>query len=203
MRALMKQTVSRLAADYTVLQDGEGIFKIHVPFALHTVKVEVSNASGHLCTMERAIVGDAPLTQRNMFHIFSAPDCEAGYIARRRRYHQLVKADTFDISFHGYDYTAYEIALWKDGIYFPVYENEKQVAMVHKGTKVRDNLDVYELYALDSRSMYTTVLFAAYIDVLKFRHAGEFCKNKVEVKFSFSLSRKARAMLNKSFMDKC
>ena len=97
MRALMKQTVSRLAADYTVLQDGEEMFKIHVPFALHTVKVEVSNASGHLCTMERAIVGDAPLTQRNMFRIFSAPDCEAGYIARRRRYHQLVKADTFDI----------------------------------------------------------------------------------------------------------
>lgn len=203
VRAVLKQAVSRLAADYTVLQDEEELFKIRVPFSMHQVTIEVSNAGGLLCTMQRAVVGDAPLIQRNMYRIFSTPGCETGYIARRRRYYKLLEPDAFDMSFYGYGYTAYEISLWRDGTYFPIYENGTQVAMVHKGTKVRNNLDEYELYALDSRSLYIAVLFTSYVDVLKYRNMDNVHRHKVEVRFGITLSGKARTMLDRSFVDKC
>lgn len=75
--------------------------------------------------------------------------------------------------------------------------------MIHKGTKVRGNLDEYELYALDQKRMLAAVIYAAYLDVLKYRNIGEGSKHKVQVKYTISLSKKTRALLDKSFMDRC
>lgn len=88
-------------------------------------------------------------------------------------------------------------------MYYPLYEGEQQVAMIHKGTKVHGNLDEYELYALDQKRMLAAVIYAAYLDVLKYRNIGEFSKHKVQVKYTISLSKRTRALLDKSFMDRC
>ena len=142
MRALLKQTISRLQADYVVLHNGEALYKIRVQFSVYPLYIEICDNKGPLYTVKSTIVGDAPVT-------------------------------------------------------------EQQVAMIHKGTKVRGNLDEYELYALDQKGMLAAVIYAAYLDVLKHRNIGELSKHKVQVKYTVSLSKKTRALLDKSFMDRC
>ena len=56
---------------------------------------------------------------------------------------------------------------------------------------------------MDQKVMLAAVIYAAYLDVLKYRNIGEFSKHKVQVKYTVSLSEKTRALLDKSFMDRC
>lgn len=203
MRALLKQTISRLQADYVVLHGGEAIYNIRVPFSVYPLNIEICDSKGPLYTVKSTIVGAAPVTQSQMYRILSSLGSEEGQVARRRNYLNVTRAATYDMFFSGHEYTAYEIGAWRDGMYYPIYDGEQQVAMIHKGTKVHGNLDEYELYALEQKGMLAAVIYASYLDVLKYRNIGEFSKHKVQVKYAISLSKKTRALLDKSFMDRC
>ena len=203
MRALLKQTISRLQADYVVLHNGEALYEIRVPFSVYPLNIEIYDNKGHLYTVKSTIVGDAPVTQRQMYRILPSSGFEEGQVARRRNYINVTWAATYDMFFSVHEYTAYEIGAWRDGMYYPIYEGAQQVAMIHKGTKVHGNLDEYELYALEQKGMLAAVIYASYLDVLKYRNIGEFSKHKVQVKYAISLSKKTRALLDKSFMDRC
>lgn len=46
MRALLKQTISRLQADYVVLHGGEAIYNIRVPFSVYPLNIEICDSKG-------------------------------------------------------------------------------------------------------------------------------------------------------------
>ncbi|EHO33462.1 hypothetical protein HMPREF0995_02597 [Lachnospiraceae bacterium 7_1_58FAA] len=51
MRALLKQTISRLQADYVVLHGGEAIYNIRVPFSVYPLNIEICDSKGGLSTL--------------------------------------------------------------------------------------------------------------------------------------------------------
>ena len=49
MRALLKQTISRLQADYVVLHGGEAIYNIRVPFSVYPLNIEICDSPWLTC----------------------------------------------------------------------------------------------------------------------------------------------------------
>lgn len=83
----------------------------------------------------------------------------------------------------------YMVGLGKQGDKSPIYCNESQIAEVDKGCIVHDNLDEYEMYAINENAMTIALLFSVYWDLLRYRNSGEFTYKKVSVRYNYTLDR--------------
>lgn len=73
----------------------------------------------------------------------------------------------------GRDFSIYEVGLGKDGMRYPIYDGETQVALIEKDAFVQDNLDAYRALAADYRAAPAAALLALYQDMRRFANRGE------------------------------
>lgn len=99
------------------------------------------------------------------------------------------RSDGFFLTRYGFDclelstgtvYDMYEVGLGKAGIVYPIYRDGVQVAEIHKGCVVHNNLDEYTVYAVDQEAQRNAVLLCVYLDGRGFARRGEMTKNYTE-----------------------
>lgn len=100
------------------------------------------------------------------------------------------------------EYEMFEVGLGKAGIAYPIYRNGTMVAEIDKSGTVYNNLDCYQVYAVDESALKNTVLLCLYLDARSFANRGEIMKSSVETLFYLTTNKKLKAKYDSSFKEK-
>lgn len=109
------------------------------------------------------------------------------------------------ILFEGKEYRGYEVALGKEGVFYPVYHQngngaETQIGLMKKEPVVVDLRDVYECFALEEKDMFPIQLYALYIDFWNFRRQGQAAVNSKELEAFFTTNKRLKEKYNPDFL---
>jgi hypothetical protein len=111
------------------------------------------------------------------------------------------KFDYFAMNYLGKQYSMYEIGLGKEGIKYPVFCGERQVALLEKDTVVYDNLDIYHAFAVDEVAGEIGTIFALYLDARSYANRGKIVKASVEHVYYRTINKKLLATYHPEFKD--
>ncbi|WP_394963941.1 hypothetical protein [Candidatus Allofournierella excrementigallinarum] len=111
--------------------------------------------------------------------------------------------------FSRYGYTAmtldgvplemFEVGLGKEGIVWPVWAAGRQIAQIEKGTTVRDNLDAYTLCSLGEWTQRAAVLLCLYLDARAFARRGQIAVASVEKSYLVTFNKALKAKYDPGF----
>lgn len=109
----------------------------------------------------------------------------------------------YEYHFFGKEYVAYEIGMGKEGIKIPLYDVERQIALIEKSTVVYDNKDEYDIYAIDAKALEIAVLFNLYYDFTRFGRFGEFAYKSKETEYLYTLKKELKSKYDPNFKELC
>lgn len=69
-------------------------------------------------------------------------------------------------------YKMYEIGMGKQGMKYPIYIEDNQVALIEKDPVTKDNLDRYKVYAIDDSTLEIGCILSLYIDCMFYSDSG-------------------------------
>lgn len=96
-------------------------------------------------------------------------------------------------------YAMYPVGLGKEGIKYPIYTGEKQIALIEKAAVVHDNLDCYQVTALGEKEGSVAALFGLYLDARSFANRGEIVKSSIEKTYYLTTNKRLKAMYDPAF----
>lgn len=101
---------------------------------------------------------------------------------------------------HLYDreYEMYKVGLGKEGIKFPIYCGEQQIALIEKDYTVHNNLDAYNIYSLDEHAAFVAIIFGFKLDK-SYSHGGMAVSKSVEKDYLLTLNKELRSKYNPDF----
>lgn len=109
----------------------------------------------------------------------------------------------YHLELNGREWSLYEVGLGKEGIKLPVWEGERQAALLEKDAVVRDNLDRYQLYAASERDLLPAVLLGLFYDCKQFEDRGERVVQGKSVTYLYTFSRATRERYDPAFRARC
>lgn len=211
MRAQLQQTHSGPGAVYRVMRGGEELY--HAVTQPHPLQIRarvLQNgqecfriAGGDILFRKRHPSLEKAGERRNyVCEIRNAQDEAVGSVC-----HVLPKglrdAPYDRIELFGREWIVYQVGLGAQGLKFPVYEGGRQIALLEKSPLVRNNLDVYELYALEEEGILLATLFGVYYDWKEFARTGEYNSRNASAKVVFTLRKAAKDKYDPSFQERC
>lgn len=96
-------------------------------------------------------------------------------------------------------YQMYSIGLGKEGMKYPIYCGDMQIALLEKCIEVRDHLDVYHAFAVDSQAGLIAFLFGIYLDMREFANRGKVAPISYEKSVSFTINKALKAKYDPTF----
>ena len=100
------------------------------------------------------------------------------------------------------EYEMYEIGLGKEGMKFPIYRGNIQIAQLEKGTVVRNNLDEYDIYAKDEQAARIGWLLCLYKDITEYANRGEIVYKSAEVSYTRTMNKALLSKYDPSFAQR-
>lgn len=111
----------------------------------------------------------------------------------------LSRFEFFFMNLCGRSYCLYQIGLGKEGMKYPIYEGESQIALIEKNTTVHNRLDMYCVSALDSNAGLVSFLFCLYLDMKEFSNRGEVSFASVEKTYRYTTKKRLKAKYDPNF----
>lgn len=102
----------------------------------------------------------------------------------------------------GRSYEMFEVGLGSKGIVWPIYADGRQVAQLSKGTTVHNNLDEYEICALDTGSELAACLMCLYLDARSYARRGQITTASVEKVFLLTTNKRLKAKYDPTFRER-
>ena len=102
----------------------------------------------------------------------------------------------------GRSYQMYEVGLGKAGMVWPIWAGEGQAAQIFKAPRVENNLDVYQIRALDRESLRAAVVLCLYLDARSFARRGEIAIASVETQYVYTFNKALKARYDPGFWDR-
>ena len=201
MHYRVQQTKSAIRADYDVMENGEVLYSATIPFNVKGYKALFSRSGQLAYTIERDVIASLRRLSsggEKVIDYYSIKDCmgnTAGAIYRKRT-KGFFGYYFFELHLDGKEYKIYEIGLGKQGIKLPVYIGEQQIALIEKGTHTANNLDSYDLSAVDAKTAQISSLFCVYYDFMRFGNHGEVSVNSKQVTYVYTGNKKLKEKYN-------
>jgi hypothetical protein len=80
-------------------------------------------------------------------------------------------------------YKMYTIGMGKQGMKYPIYIEDNQVALIEKEPVTKNNLDQYKVYAIDETTLEIGCILSLYIDLMYYRRNNEIGYASTEVDY--------------------
>ena len=100
-------------------------------------------------------------------------------------------------------YRMYTVGLGKEGLKYPIYCNDTQIALMGKDAVVVNNLDKYDIYAHDRQGAEIAVLFGLYIDITAAANRGTAVTESVRKVYSITTNKELKSKYNPDFKQSC
>lgn len=199
-RATVEQTKSSVnTADYSIIEAGQTVCEAHSNY----VSLDIMNplcltSGGRDYSFHRNLLqGAKSLRQYDVMDIYEGEE-KLGYICGNAVY--LSGSKTYAIQWKERRFTAYVVGLGKQGIKLPIFEDERQVALIEKGGVVFDMLDAYELYTTEDALFEMAVLTALYYDRDCFSNAGQSRNHSIQHTSEYTVRKKQLARYDESWV---
>lgn len=199
-RATVQQTKSdRNAADYTVLEAGVTVYEVESNYISKELMTPLRMRGGQReYSFRRNIIqGAISIKQYDVMDLYEEQE-KMGYICGNAVY--FSGSMTYTMEWAGRKFTMYDVGLGSQGVKLPIYEDERQVALVEKQGVVRDMLDTYEVYTAEDGLFPMTVLAALYYDRENFSDRGKQAAASARSTTTFSLSDKQLSKYNEDWV---
>lgn len=98
-------------------------------------------------------------------------------------------------------YKMYTIGMWKQGMKYPIYIEDKQVALIEKDAVTKDNLDQYKVYAIDDTTLEIGCILSLYIDLMYYRRNNEIGYGSTNVEYK-SLNQELLPLYDPNFVKR-
>lgn len=138
---------------------------------------------------------DVPYTVHENGELFgriSIKRSNGGLLKRYEYYSLETRSEAYDM---------YEIGLGKDGLKYPIYCGERQIALIEKDVTVYNNLDFYHISTSDDNAAIIATIFGMYLDASSYAHRGEFVKKSVETTYYLTTNSELKAKYDKNFVS--
>lgn len=163
-RATLRQTVSDLnAANYEVLEQTREIYQVNSRYlsAKLLTPLAMAGNTGTYQFRRNLLAGAIPLRKYHVYDLLRSEE-KVGDIYINANF--FIGQRNYTIHWRDRELIAYEVGLGSAGLKIPIYEGERQVALIEKGTSVVDYLDCYEVYAAEDDLLEMALLMALYYD---------------------------------------
>lgn len=108
-----------------------------------------------------------------------------------------------ELQLDGHILQIYEVGLGKEGMKYPIYDGNSQLAQVEKSPVVRDNLDEYTIYSLDEFGELAALVFSLFLDFNNYRNAGEYAKGKRSLQYVYTRRKEILDKYDPDFRSRC
>lgn len=106
----------------------------------------------------------------------------------------------YEMQLNNLVYTLYAVGMGKEGMKFPIYREEKQVALIEKSYEVHNNLDQYRSYALTTDDNMAACLLCLYIDSLMYSNRGQVVQSSVQKTYKITTNKELKSKYNPDFI---
>lgn len=147
-----------------------------------------------------------PYRQRrvNPYKIFDANQLDMGRIYMRASNNFFLFQYLFyEMCFDGITYNMYGVGLGKEGMKFPIYIDEKQIALIEKDPTVRNNLDQYSILMKDDSNLEAVWLLCSYLDLIEYANRGEIVKKYTEKTYAITTNKELKSKYDPHFKEWC
>lgn len=199
-RATVEQTKSAInAADYIVCEAGASVYEITSNYLSKEIMTPLRmSGEGRDYAFRRNILqGAVSIKQYDVMDLYEGEE-KQGYICGNAVY--FSGSMTYTIEWAGRQFTMYDVGLGSAGIKLPIFDGDRQVALVEKDGTVQDMLDRYEVYTIEDTLFPMTVLAALYYDRENFSDRGKQAQASVRSTTTFSLSDKQLARYDEAWV---
>ena len=199
-RPTLDQTISSVnTADYRVTEAGELVCEAHSNYISKAIMKPLTLTSGgrEYSLRHNIMQGVKSLKQHDVMDIFEGEE-KLGYICGNAIY--ASGSPTYTIEWQGRSFTAYVVWLGAAGLKLPIYDGDKQVALLEKGGVVFDMLDSYELYIAEDALFEMVVLTALYYDRDCFANAGQSVNHDIQHTSNYTVRKKQLAMYDQNWV---
>lgn len=201
MRYILKQTASGFSAHYVVYKNDTVISNAHINnnFVFGGSVQFDSFLDGSIFDMcykpfDKHISSVAYNVYHNNEVIGRLSSVAEGKFLRAYEY--------FLFDFFGKTYRIYEVGLGDDGIKYPIYSDDKQIALIEKERVVYNNLDEYEIFAANDPDAFISYIAALYIDQRRYSHHGEKNTSAYEKYYLKTTNKELKAKYDPNFKSK-
>lgn len=202
------KTHAGFSASYQVIKDGSVIYRAEIPMnfrSCHAAFYHNDSQKYALCfdSVEQVknFIRDRASVKLLPFTIWTADGALAGY-AFQKRSKALFGYLYYAFSLNERAYTAYEIGMGKEGVKIPIFEGDKQIALIEKGTAVYNNKDEYDIYTADGFAVETAALFNLYYDFVRFGRYGEAAYKSKEVNYTYTINKILKSKYDPAFKER-
>lgn len=158
----------------------------------------------HLSTF---MYGKKYFLRRISFHVFIIEDAYKRELGRIVFEHSFNPFRIHKILLSWNDFSGWSVCIGrgKEGIAYPIFADGDRVqgALVEKPCIVRDNLDVYNLYAVEPELLELSALLALCVDARQYRNLHGMAKKKISYTYTTTLNPAIRALYCKEFKEMC
>ena len=199
-RATVQQIKSGVnAADYIISEAGETVYEVasnYISKELMT-PLHMRGSDGDYSFRRNIAQGVASIKQYEVMDLYKGEE-KQGYICGNAVF--FSGSRTYTIEWAGRTFTMYDVGLGSQGIKLPIYEDERQVALVEKHAFVRNMSDSYEIYAMEDALLPFAALAALYYDRDCFSNKGKQTAASVQNCASFSLDDQQLAQYDEAWV---
>lgn len=199
-RATVQQTSSDInAANYIVLEAGLTVYEVSSNYISKELMTPLRmRGSSQEYSFHRNIVqGAVSIKQYDVMDLYKGEE-KQGYICGNAIF--FFGSKTYTMEWAGRKFTMYDVGLGSQEIKLPIYEDNRQVALVEKDTFVQNMLDSYEIYTIEDELFPMIALAALYYDRDNFSNEGKHSDTRVQSSTSFSLDDKQLARYDEGWV---
>lgn len=198
----VKQTVSSLSAEYEVISDTVTVGTIKIPDnrPLRPIYYYLKNCEQYVFKRDGINSAKNLIPKKSKEYV--------KYILYQDNQTVLSISSKRTKGFWGYSYyeinskentiLVYVVGMGSEGIKIVFELDGKTIALIEKDATVVDNLDEYNIYALD-KYFNATVFFVGYYDLLAFSNAGQINTRSKSTKYFVTTNKQLRAKYNEEF----
>lgn len=106
-----------------------------------------------------------------------------------------------EINFNNETYSMYCIGMGKEGLKYPIYKGDTQIALMEKENKVTNNLDEYVIYMQDDNYLDVALLIALYVDTRFAANRAESVSNSVQMTYSITTNKELKSKYNPDYKN--
>ena len=205
MKAGFIQTHANLSAAYSLISDGVVKYHAEIPLNFkgsHAGFFEGDRLRYKLCfdRLEsiKGLFKGRVAANMFPFSIWSSDDELVGhaYLKRSKAFFGYMY---FEYVLNGKTFYAYEVGMGKQGIKIPIYDEDKQIALIEKGVVVYDNKDEYEIVGIDDYAIEVAALFNLYYDFVRFGRYGQVVYKSKEVSYLYTINKELKNKYDQTF----
>ena len=208
MRLQCAQISNGINSEYRILDNSTTLCSVIIPLEILNQKIDLYDNFGNVLyklSFSPSEVYNNRKRQRREerikpFSIYTADGENIGnlYGKRTKKFNGYLY---YELNIYDNLYRIYEIGLGKEGIKIVIEKDGEQVALIEKGTVVRNFNDTYDLYIKGDKGALPVILFTVYYDNIRFGNRGVVGRNIKEVYYFYSTNKELKAKYNPNFKN--